>query len=773
MQIDESILTNQRIAARELGTMARMREQQPANDLDLAPRIERVRQATTEVRQQLGQLAGTAAHDIESWLMTTEQQVVELALLTEAVALFCAEAEVEGKGAVQFLPALDSVARNLEHDAETAAQSWDGVRQLVGPLEDPRFAAVPEVATALARYRELAVRVDAELAPRLASVRARPAVEEVREVVDTLVYAIDQADQELVLQRRAELRQALGKLPDGVDLPEVNEVRERAASELARSEQELGDGIVLHELELLERVIEPFVDQVERGLAMKSAERVIEYAPRLRACLPLLSPYAAHLRAQRLGKRGWAAIDRIASELGAACEREVEAADAVPQFAIEPGTGTRVEAAVRRLNEVLAGYRTEHLTTQARFEADVDVVTGTPPAVTERVIDDVDRCSRELVRAARRADELAAELRAIAPEHPAVASTKVATPGLIRRVQTWKARLATLSSFSNALEEGNSCLTRAREAAEAGAPDSPYQALDVWPEVLLLLDHATINLEAAAKILPDEPERLEPLRAKAAALRQLAIEQLTSVCVAESTRIATTGDMDEARRFADALLAAVPDSAENARIAAMLEGTADARERAALEIDQHGALIRRAAETAARAARSAYDAWVAERPPVVTLACSIVGDVGSFRGKFVSGRCSHLGLSLAEEAGTIRGDIYMVDYDPEVRRQLAEGMALLDGMFASRAEQTVAAAAVGGLCTTTQHYPRDAYYHAEIVGTAMHTPMHEVRDQHANLLGTISGTPYPVPRVVIRALATTYFVIVPGETPSHETITFE
>ncbi|MBA3463582.1 MAG: hypothetical protein H0T46_26735 [Deltaproteobacteria bacterium] len=79
----------------------------------------------------------------------------------------------------------------------------------------------------------------------------------------------------------------------------------------------------------------------------------------------------------------------------------------------------------------------------------------------------------------------------------------------------------------------------------------------------------------------------------------------------------------------------------------------------------------------------------------------------------------------------------------------------------------------GSGSTTTQHYPRDAYYQAEIVGTAMHTPIHEVRDQHANLLGTVSGTPYPVPRVVIRALATTYFVIVPAETPSHETITFE
>ena len=772
MQIDEAIITNQRIAARELGTMTRMREQQPAYDLDLGPRIERVRQATQEVRQQLAQLAGNAAREVESWLMSTEQQVIELALLTEASALFRVEAEVEGKGAVQFLPALDSVARNLEDDPESAAQSWDGVRQLVGPLEDPRFAAVPEVVNALARYRELGARVDAELAPRLASARARPAVERVREVVETLVYAIDRADQELVLERRAELREALGKLPDGVELPEVNEVRESAAQELARSERELGDGLVLHELEQLERVIEPFVDQVERGLAMKSAERVIEYAPRLRACLPLLSPYAAHLRAQRLGKRAWTASDRIATELGAACEREVDAADAVPQFAIDPRAGTRVEAAVRRLNEVLAGYRTEHLETQARFEAGVDLVTGTPSAATDRVIDDVDRCARELIRAARRADELADELSAIDPQHPAVAATKVATPGLIRRVQTWKERTTTLCSFSNALEEANSYVTRARESAEPGA-DSPDRALDVWPEVMQLLDYARSHVDRAAEFLPDAPERLAPLRAKAAALRQLAVEQLTSVCVAEATRIATAGDMDEARRYADALAAALPDSTENARITAMLEGTADARERAALEIEQHGAVIRRAAETAARAARYTYDSWVAERPPTVTLACSIVGDVGAFRGKFIAGRCSHLGLSLAEEAGTIRGDIYMVDYDPEVRRKLAEGMALLDGMFASRAEQTAAAAGVGGLCTTTQHYPRDAYYHAEIVGTAMHTPIHEVRDQHANLLGTISGTPYAVPRVVIRALATTYFVIVPGETPSHETITFE
>ena len=231
--------------------------------------------------------------------------------------------------------------------------------------------------------------------------------------------------------------------------------------------------------------------------------------------------------------------------------------------------------------------------------------------------------------------------------------------------------------------------------------------------------------------------------------------------------------MYEAQRFADVLAEAVPGATENQQIAAMIAGTADARERAALEIEAHGALIRRAADEAARAARPAYDAWVADRPAIQTLAGTIVQNLDQFRGKWIAGRCSHLGLSLADEPGAIRGDMYQIDYDPEVRRHLARGMARLDGMFESRAKQTAAAAGVEGLRTTTQHYPSDAHYHAEIVGLATYTPVHEVRDVHGSLLAAYTGTPYPVPHIVIRPVATRYFVIVPGEPPSLDAMTME
>jgi hypothetical protein len=347
-----------------------------------------------------------------------------------------------------------------------------------------------------------------------------------------------------------------------------------------------------------------------------------------------------------------------------------------------------------------------------------------------------------------------------------------AVPVLIRRSKLWRERLEPRCQLANAIDEARSWFERAREESEAEI-DSTYRALSVWPEVLGHLARANEKLAEANEILADEPEHVAAWQAKVATLRAHAIAQLEATCVAESTRLATANQMDEAQRFADALAEAVPDSKEIARIAAMIAGTADAREQAALEIERHGTLIRRCAERSARAARGAFEAWVAEHPPVVALGGAIVANIDTYRGTWIAGRCSHLGLTLADEPDTIRGDVYQIEYDPDLREQLRAGMNFLDSQFETRALQTAAAAGVEGLCTTTQHYPRDARYHAEIVGIASYTPKHEVRDPHGTLLYTFDGVPYPVPRIVIRALSTTYFVITPGQPPHLEGLTFE
>ena len=666
---------------------------------------------------------------------------------------------------MRLLDALEGFERNLESSPGSAAQAWDAVTQLIGPLSAPQFAAVPEVATTLARHARLAPRAASELAVRLASERARPAVDDAVEEVAGLVRAIDNADLEAVRRRRAGLRRALERLPRAIRLDEVTAVEAAAVTAFRRSEDEIGEQLVVDELIAIERSLEPMLDQVLRGLADHDTDRVVAHAPRLRDGLPQLAWYEAHTRARRFADCARSALDRIATELGADTARAVEEADAVPAFGASLAEGSRIEAAVRRIDDAFASYRASYLEAQTRFDAEVDLVSGTPDAATSHVIDEIDRAAREMVRAARRAEELAGELDEIASGHRVVGAVRDAVPGLIRRVQDWKSRLSTLSAFSNAIDEARQWLDQARDAVAAGAP-TVRDALMTWPEVLEWLANIDAPLATAEELVPDEPERVHAMREAAAALRVTAIAELAGACIAEATRNATLGDMDEAQRFVDALQSAAPDAPENQQLAAVIAGTADAREQAALEIEAHGALIRRCAEDAARAARPAFDAWVAERPPVAALAGTIVANIDWYRGRFVADRCSHLGLALADEPWTIRGDVYQVDYDPDVRRQLADGIAKLDGMFASGAEQTAAAAGVTGLRTTTQHYPSGVQYLAEIVGVATYSPVHEVRDEYGKVLYAYPGAPYQVPRVVIRAVATSYFVVVPGEPPS-------
>ncbi len=769
----ESILTHQRNVTRELGSIGHMRERRPAYDLALAPNLERARSSLAQVRSELEvarAALGAQAAEVEAWLAQHEQAVGQIELLHEAVGILQREAEVEQYGNMALVQALESAERNLERDPENAARAWDAVTQLIGELDQPRFHAVPEIGTMLTTYRALQDRVNVELGPRLAAQRAEPLIREADSSIDELRYAIDRGDEDLVLERRAALRAALAKLPLGV--PEATAIAAKGAAEIRRSDDEVGPQLLVRELERVEKTVLPLIEYVEQGLATPSAPRVVEYAPRLRARLATIAPYLSHDRAQRLDERARAALGRITEVLGPDIAHEVELADTVPSFATDPAQGTRVEAAVKRLNEALLSYRESHLAGMEYAENELDFVHGSPMPVTNRVLEQAESSQREMTRFARRAEELAGELAAIAPGHVAIGTVKELVPVLIRRGKTWRERLEPRCTLANAIDEVRSWFERAREEAESEI-DSPHRAIYVWPEVLQHLARAGEQLAQAADIFPDEPEHVSAWQAKVATLRHHAIAQMEATCVAEATRLATANFMDAAQEFANALAEAVPASRENARIAAMIAGTADAREKAALEIERHGVLIRRCAERSARAAREAYAAWVAEHPPLVALAGAIVANIDQYRGKYIAGRCSHLGLSLADEPDTIRGDVYQIDYDEDVRAQLRAGMDFLDAQFETRAKQTAAAAGVDGLCTTTQHYPRDARYHAEIVGIATYVPQHEIRDARGVVIGTIAGAPYPVPRIVIRAVSTTYFVVVPGQPPHLEGLTFE
>src|SRR5262249_6260748 len=150
-------------------------------------------------------------------------------------------------------------------------------------------------------------------------------------------------------------------------------------------------------------------------------------------------------------------------------------------------------------------------------------------------------------------------------------------------------------------------------------------------------------------------------------------------------------------------------------------------------------LVARACEAAA-AARPAFDAWAAERTPIVAMAGTIIENLEQYRGKWIEGRCSCLNRTLGEETDELNGDGYRFDYDPALRDQLLGALERLDGVYHEMAVGVEARHGVGsGLSTTKRYIPADVRYLCEIVGTAQHTPRREVRDQAGRLVGTVEG----------------------------------
>ncbi|MCW5805849.1 MAG: hypothetical protein KIT31_25990 [Deltaproteobacteria bacterium] len=61
--------------------------------------------------------------------------------------------------------------------------------------------------------------------------------------------------------------------------------------------------------------------------------------------------------------------------------------------------------------------------------------------------------------------------------------------------------------------------------------------------------------------------------------------------------------------------------------------------------------------------------------------------------------------------------------------------------------------------TTSHHHPRNARFIAEVIGTTPYTPAHEIRDPYG-----------PIPRLVVRGLATESCVVIPDAPASAESL---
>jgi hypothetical protein len=703
-----------------------------------------------------------AIAEADRWAAAIAAQIDELTLFGEACDLFRQEAEVEGRE--MALPAaLDSAEWNFTRDPERVVIAWDAAKKLIARFEQPRFAAVPEVQAIIARYRQIEARIESELRPLLDKLKIGPLLQTASYPVDRLRRAIDSQDEDGALAARRELREALAPLQPYAADPDVDDMLRKAARTMRQAEEDLGDGLVLREIQLAETAVRPLVDRVERAVVLASAVRVREHAPRMVARLGELAPFLDHQRAQLLDARARAVLAKIEEVLGAPIAREVAAAEAVPRFAIDITADTKVQAALRELDDALARYQSTQAEARLAFEAEVDCVTGSAGAYAER---SATSAAETMIDTARRAEELCDALRRLDRAHPAVAQTEAAVPGLIKRAQAWKRRCAQRFAYAGAIYRARSAIGDANRSREGLTPGDAHDAAHAWPAVLRLLADADTAIAAAREALSDDHDEADALAADVATRRTEASETLAAACLAEATRLAIANDASGAERYAQVLRDALPDSPDNAKIAAVIAVTADARQRADAEITAGGELIRRRAEAAAATLRPAFDEWATARAPITVLGGSIVADLERFRGQWVRGHAGHLGRLLYDHHDELNGDMFLFEYEPGVREALLAGMKRLDDLYERMAKRAGERNGVENVPSSTQHYPRDAHYLAEIVGLSQYTPQREVRDFAGRLLGTIEGAPYPVPRVVIRGVATTYFVVVPGRPPS-------
>jgi hypothetical protein len=759
--------TARRGAERDARAMADTRKERPPRDLDpaaTAEKLERwVERLKAASRSGIASDHGLAAlAEADRWAAAITAQIAELRLFAEACELFRQDAEVDGR-ALSIQAALDSVEWNFSRDPERVVIAWDAAKKLIGRFEQPRFAALPEVQAIIARHRGIEQRIATELRPLLDKLRVGPLVRTATDQLQRLSRTIDVQDEDGALAARRELREALAAVEAYAADPDVDDLRRKAARAMRQAEDGFGDTLVLREIQLAEHAVRPLVDRVERAIVLGSATRVREHAPRLAARLGELAPFLGHQRAQLLDARARAALARIEEVLGAAVAGEVATAETVPRFAIDITADTRVQAALRELDAALASYQETQTEARLAFEAEVDCVTGSASAYAART---AEGAAETMIQAARRAEELGDALRRVDRVHPAVAATEAAVPGLVKRAQAWKRRTAQRFAYAGAIHRARAALDDANRARRELSPGDAHDAARIWPEVLRHLAAADLAIAEAREALSDDHDEADAIAADVATSRTEATDTLAAACLAEATRLAIANDASGAARYADALREALPDAPQNAQIAAAIAGTADARQRAEAEINAGGELICRRAEAAAALLRPEFDAWAAARAPITALAGSVVAELDRYRGQWVRGHAGHLGRLLYDHHDELNGDTFRFEYEPGLREALRAGMARLDELYAGMARRAGERHGVENVPTSTQHYPRDAHYLAEIVGLAQYTPQREVRDQYGRVLGTIDGVPYAVPRVVIRGVATTYFVIVPGHAPS-------
>jgi hypothetical protein len=557
-------------------------------------------------------------------------------------------------------------------------------------------------------------------------------------------------------QFRADLFKRMVALArDWPDAPGVKQALDNAVAAIAASEKAFGDKLVIPELLKVEKIVLPYVERVERALAMKMPAIAIEYAPRLRSLLHTLAPFLAHQRAKLLHDRGLAALSRL-PELGADTVAAVDQAEALPDVAVADRF-SEDETPERILDVLVYDYHSMYQTWLDELDDSVELDTGEYHHV---VAGNVDNYANQLVRLAQRIEDAANKVGS-----PAA----LAVPGLVERAQATrrqlKKRLEYVDALGRCYRAHETALERRQAAIDMAEDGVKYE----WLDVLARAKEIEVAANAAIDVLPDLHDEADAWLAKAAAIRDEVRETMERLCVAEVSKLARMNNPEIAEDYAQPLRQAFPDSPVNAEIAGILSTTGEGRAKALGEVKARAEVLKKIAASASRSMHSTYDQWAEDKSPIQALAGTIVADIERYRGKWVAASYDLLGLYLTNEPYRIDGDFVQLEFHPDFKAAMRGGLEKLDGIYEQMAK-AVAKKHDADIPTTTQHYPRDATFVGEITGITMYTPRIDVKDGSGRVLGTIDGTPYPIPTLTVHAARTTYCTIVPGEAPSTDSV---
>lgn len=658
--------------------------------------------------------------------------------------------------------ALKNVPDALDNQrSEDAAKAWTAAKKLEKPLEAARFKDLQLTKDTLARFAEVGARYDKEMGALVAAQKVGPLISSAKSTIEQLNKAVDgknessvRDDRKLLATETLELRTTLK------DNADAKQCVADADAALLRCDSEFTDQFATTELSELEVRTTAVLDSTARAIDKKDATKAQSGARKLRLTEDLLSAYGSHPKAKTIAGRIEGMLARVDAAFKGVAAGPGD--DEVPHFEVDFNADADVQRTIAELNGQYAFYRERQKECEKRVDEDLRLAEGMDGSATSSIFHDIDSTTASMIDIARRCEKTAGELAKLDAKNAAIATIKDWTPRLVKRAQTIKAVVGKQCDYANAIHACATCFEMCGIDRDRAMKDGPEAARKGWPTVISHMTDAKKALAPAFTLLPDEHSEADIWAARADAWRKEAESALTEVCVTQAQKLALAGQKQEAQAYADALKEALPKAPENDSLAKALSGAGAARLKCQAEIKEREELLKTRAAEAATAFAQKYGDWKSAQKPQSLAAHKILQDLGAAKGKKVAGHYSLIDGIYDFDNYEIDGEIWHIVYDPDVRAKLVAQRKKLDDMSQAIAAGCAKKYGISEAGIGFSHMFLDCDFVVEITGSHSYTPKHEVRDNGGGLIGSVEGTPYPVPAGAIRGIRSKYYVIVPG-----------